>query len=144
MDADGQHNATDVVKTLKAVIRGDANLVIGSRLVNSSGMPRVKVVGNKGLSWLTKVLLRTYSTDTQSGLRGFDRKAIETLTYRENGYAFCSEMIWRARTLGLSMSEVPITAVYTDYSKQKGQNNWNAVDIIKQLIKHRVRSFLYE
>jgi hypothetical protein len=38
----------------------------------------------------------------------------------------------------LVVSEYPIKAIYTGYSKSKGQNNWNAVNIVKNLIKSRV------
>jgi hypothetical protein len=51
---------------------------------------------------------------------------------------FASEMLWRAKQQGLRIGEYPIKAIYTDYSKTKGQNNWNAVNIIKSLLKTRI------
>jgi hypothetical protein len=47
-------------------------------------------------------------------------------------------MLWRAKQSGLKIDEYPIKAIYTDYSKAKGQNNWNAVNIIKSLLKRRI------
>jgi hypothetical protein len=46
-------------------------------------------------------------------------------------------MIWRAKQAKLSVGEYPIQAIYTDYSRSKGQNNWNAINIIKRLFKQR-------
>lgn len=138
MDADGQHAAEDVVKGFAVLTKSGVDLLIGSRLINSKGMSRVKVLGNKGLSIITYLLFGINSTDSQSGLRIFSRRALVSLRWRTSGYEFCSEMLWRAKQLNLSIKEYPIKAIYTDYSKAKGQNNWNALNIVKSLVKRRI------
>lgn len=138
MDADGQHDPVDVLRGFDEMEKSDSDLIIGSRLIDSEGMSRVKVLGNKGLSFITRLLFGINSTDSQSGLRIFSKKALENLRWKTSGYEFCSEMLWRANQLGLQMSEYPIKAIYTDYSKAKGQNNWNAINILKSLVKRRV------
>jgi glycosyltransferase involved in cell wall biosynthesis len=139
MDADGQHAPSDVLKGVKKIASSnDLDLLIGSRLINSKGMSRVKVIGNKGLSITTYVLFGIKSTDSQSGLRIFSRRALENLRWKTSGYEFCSEMLWRANQIGLNVSEYSIKAIYTDYSKTKGQNNWNGINIVKSLIKRRI------
>lgn len=142
MDADGQHDATDVLNGIKNIINSHDDLLIGSRLIDSKGMSRVKVLGNKGLSLVTYVLFGINSTDSQSGLRVFSRKALENLRWKTSGYEFCSEMLWRAKQLGLQINEYPIKAIYTDYSIGKGQNNWNAINIVKSLLKRRIAELL--
>jgi hypothetical protein len=101
-------------------------------------MSRVKILGNKGLSLITRVLFGINVTDSQSGLRVFGEKALQELRWTTSGYEFCSEMLWRANQLGLVISEFPIKAIYTDYSKSKGQSNWNAINIVKSLTKQRI------
>jgi glycosyltransferase involved in cell wall biosynthesis len=142
MDADGQHDPKDVVKGVDLLISSRADLLIGSRLINSEGMSKVKILGNKGLSFITYLLFGINSTDSQSGLRIFSRKALEQLRWKTSGYEFCSEMLWRAKQLKLSINEYPIKAIYTDYSKSKGQNNWNAINIVKSLVKRRIAEIL--
>lgn len=137
MDADGQHSPEDVLKGIYSLSSNDNDLLIGSRLIDSTGMSKTKVFGNMGLSFITKVLFNVTVTDSQSGLRIYSNRAIQSLDWRASGYEFCSEMIWRAKQLGLVVSEFPIKAIYTDYSRQKGQNNWNAVNIVKRLFKQR-------
>ena len=141
MDADGQHAPEDVLNGIKQLDRDDSGLLIGSRLINSEGMSKTKVLGNKGLSFITKLLFGINVTDSQSGLRIYSRNAIENLDWKTTGYEFCSEMIWRARQLNLSIAEYPIEAIYTDYSMSKGQNNWNAINIVKRLFKQRFVEF---
>jgi len=138
MDADGQHNSEDVLEGVHQIIRREVDLLIGSRLINSQGMSKVKVLGNKGLSFVTYLLFGINSTDSQSGLRVYSRKALEQLRWKTSGYEFCSEMLWRAKQLNLIIEEFPAKAIYTDYSIRKGQNNWNAINIVNSLLKRRI------
>jgi glycosyltransferase involved in cell wall biosynthesis len=138
MDADGQHQANDAIACLKNAIDNNTDLLIGSRLIDKRGMSRVKVLGNRGLTFITWLLFRVSVTDSQSGLRVFSRKSLRMLEWKSTGYEFCSEMIWRADQLGLTIKEHPITAIYTDYSVSKGQNNWNGINIVKSLLRRRI------
>lgn len=142
MDADGQHSAEDVLNGVLEIIKLKSDLLIGSRLIESKGMSTTKIIGNKGLSLMTYLLFGVNSTDSQSGLRIYSRTALEQLRWKTSGYEFCSEMLWRAKQLGLKIDEYPIKAIYTDYSKSKGQNNWNAVNIVKSLLKQRIAELL--
>jgi glycosyltransferase involved in cell wall biosynthesis len=137
MDADGQHASEDVLQGIITSEESDIDLLIGSRLINSEGMSKTKILGNKGLSLITRILFGVTVTDSQSGLRIYSRRSIEQLRWKSGGYEFCSEMIWRAKQAKLSVGEYPIQAIYTDYSRSKGQNNWNAINIIKRLFKQR-------
>lgn len=138
MDADGQHDPADVLKGLHTLFGTGNDLLIGSRLIDSRGMSRVKVLGNWGLSFITRVLFGINGTDSQSGLRIFSRRALDELRWTTSGYEFCSEMLWRANQLDLKIDEFPIKAIYTEYSKGKGQSNWNAINIVKSLVKRRI------
>ncbi len=142
MDADGQHDSKDVLEGVNQLIARKTDLMIGSRLINKEGMSRVKIIGNWGLSFITYLLFGINSTDSQSGLRIYSRTALENLRWKTSGYEFCSEMLWRAKQIGLKIDEYPIKAIYTDYSRSKGQNNWNAINIIKSLLKRRIAELL--
>lgn len=143
MDGDGQHDPRDVIRGVDELIRRNTDLLIGSRLMHdpnakASDMSLLKRIGNYGLSIITFMLFGVLTTDSQSGMRIFSRKALEKLRWKTSGYEFCSEMVWRARRAKLVIEEYPIRAIYTDYSKTKGQNNWNGVNILKNLIKQRI------
>ena len=138
LDADGQHDPIDTIEGIKQIQKRKCDLLIGSRLIDSTGMSRVKILGNKGLSFITYLLFGINVTDSQSGLRVYSKKALDKLKWKTSGYEFCSEMLWRARQIRLDIQEYPIKAIYTEYSSAKGQNNWNAFNIIKSLLKRRV------
>jgi hypothetical protein len=107
-------------------------------------MSQVKILGNRGLSLVTYLIFGIGVTDSQSGMRIFSKKALDKLRWKTAGYEFCSEMLWRARQQKLKISEYPIRAIYTDYSISKGQNNWNAVNIIKSLVQRRIMEIFSE
>lgn len=138
MDGDGQHDPRDALKCLQQAISTESDLLIGSRLMDTTGMSRVKIIGNKGLSIITWLLFGVNVTDSQSGLRVFSKKALDTLEWKSTSYDFCSEMLWRAKQSSLKITEYPVRAIYTDYSKTKGQNNWNGINIVKSLVRRRI------
>ena len=141
-DADGQHSPKDVLKGVETLTQSDIDLLIGSRLVDSHGMSRLKRIGNKGLSLITWALFGVNVTDSQSGLRVFSRKALEKLKWKSSRYEFCSEMLWRAKQQKLQIGEYPIKAIYTEYSMSRsgiaGQSNWNGINILKSLLRRRI------
>ncbi len=138
VDADGQHDPLDVTKGIGLMLGGGHDLLIGSRLIDSKGMSKVKIFGNKGLSVITFLIFGIGVTDSQSGLRVFSKDALDRLKWRTSGYEFCSEMLWRAKQQGLHIEEYPVRAIYTEYSTAKGQNNWNGINIIKSLLRRRI------
>jgi glycosyltransferase involved in cell wall biosynthesis len=122
MDADGQHSVDDVIRLIKSIVSGKADLIIGSRLKGSGGnMPLHKRIGNMGLGVITFLLLGVYASDSQSGLKALNEKALSTIDFHSNNYAFCSEMIWKAHQAKLSIKEIPVKAIYTEYSLSRGQ-----------------------
>ena len=123
MDADGQHVVSDIeLLALKMAATGD-DLVIGSRfLAPSAGIPRSRRILNGIGTGMTNLFCRFRYTDTQSGLRLLNRRAIRSLQLRIDGFGFCSEMIHQAEAAGLNVSETPISVRYTDYSRSKGQD----------------------
>lgn len=144
-DADGQHAPSDVLALAVRMTKQPAvDLLIGSRLGRDTGnMPTHKRLGNIGLSYLTFLLLGTYVSDSQSGLRAYSRTCLEKLRFHSNNYAFCSEMVWQAKRAGLIVAEHPIKAIYTDYSRQKGQKSVSgAMKILQQLITRRFMDLL--
>ena len=144
MDSDGQHHPEDLVAVSRYAIENKFDFTIGSRMIDSQGMPRHRVIGNWGLNVLTRIILGVGSSDSQSGLRVFSTKAAGNISWEANGYGFCSEMLLSAKSHGYKINEYPIRAIYDEYSLEKGQSSWNALNIIKTLVSARVRSFFYE
>lgn len=137
-DADGQHAPEDIATVLQPLVAGEAEMVIGSRLLDPRGMPWYRVAGNWGLNLFTYFVFGLWTTDSQSGLRGFGRRAIEEVRVCMDRMEVSSEFIKEIRRLRLRFREVPIRAIYSAYSLEKGQSNWNAFNILLRLLYHRL------
>lgn len=137
-DADGQHAPEDIGNVLGPLVEGRADAVIGSRLLDPKGMPWYRVVGNWGLNVVTFFVFGMWTTDSQSGLRGFSKKALEQIDIRMDRMEVSSEFIKEIRRCRLRYSEVPIRAIYSDYSLAKGQRNVNGFNILIRLVLHRL------
>ncbi len=139
-DADGQHACEDVEKVAHALAENGSDVVIGSRMIESKGMPLIRKLGNLGLNVATFLLFGAWATDSQSGLRGFTRKAASTLRLEASRMEVSSEIIHEVKRNKLTLKEIPIQAIYTDYSLATGQSNLNAFNILfKLFIKKLLR-----
>jgi glycosyltransferase involved in cell wall biosynthesis len=137
-DADGQHAPEDIEHVLGPLVGGQADAVIGSRLLDPKGMPWYRVVGNWGLNVFTFFIFGMWTTDSQSGLRGFSRAALRQIDIRMDRMEVSSEFIKEIRRCRLPFAEVPIRAIYSDYSLAKGQRNVNGFNILIRLVLHRL------
>lgn len=144
IDADGQHRSEDLVAVVRAVLKNKGDLVIGSRLIDPKGMVLHRLIGNVGLSLFTYLIFGAWVTDSQSGLKAFNARAAEAIQFHSNDFAFCSEIIWRAKQQKLRIHEVPIKAIYTEYSlgKKHAQSKLNGINMLMQMIKQRIMGIL--
>lgn len=138
LDADGQHNPNDVEKILKPILENKTDVVIGTRMLNPDGMPLLKILGNWLMNFLTFLVFRKWSTDSQSGLKAFNKKAIRKMQFHSIGYEICSEIIGEITRNKLRLAEVPIEVKYSDYSKMKGQNWLNGINIFTKIIAIKI------
>jgi glycosyltransferase involved in cell wall biosynthesis len=142
LDADGQHEPGEIPRFLGALKKG-GDVVIGSRFLDGKNgeIPVYRRVGMKVLDTATNFAGELDVTDTQSGFRGYSRRAIERISIRNDGMSAGSEILVRARELGLTICEVPISVRYDleDTSSQHPVSHGYEVlsDIISMIIYRR-------
>jgi len=135
-DADGQHNPNDIQKIIDPIVKKRADLIIGSRFKKKQKIPLDRFLLNWFANFITLLLFGVASTDSQSGLRAFSKKAIKLINFKGERMDFSSEILLEAKRNKLKRVEVPIKAIYTPYSRKKGQKNINAFSIfIRFLVK---------
>ncbi len=138
LDADGQHDPSEIPKFTEAV-RGGADFVIGSRLIApEGGMPWYRVAANLLGNLATFVLFGAWVTDSQSGFRALNRRALATMQVRSNRMEVSSELVAEARRNDLCLAEVPIRAIYTEYSLSKGQSFFVGIKTLFKLVFRRL------
>lgn len=134
IDADGQHNPKDIKRILRPVLSNKTDVVIGTRMLNTKGMPALKIFGNWAMNLMTFLIFHKWSTDSQSGMKAFNEKALTKMCFHSMGYEICSEIIGEIKRNKLRLKEIPIEVIYSDYSKMKGQNFVNAINIFTRSI----------
>jgi len=113
LDADLQHNPDEIPILLKPVTRDGFDIAIGSRQQQKKNIPRYRRIGQRVLSFSTRVLSKEKVIDSESGFRALSPRALAELKLRQKGFAIETEMISAANERGLKITEVPISAIYT-------------------------------
>jgi len=121
-DADGQHDPDDIVRLIEPIATGEADVVIGSRMLKPSGMPYPRRLANWTANLVTYLLFKGWTTDSHSGLRAFSSRAAAQIQIMTNGMEVSSEIIAETVKNRLNRTEVPVQAIYTEYSLSKGQS----------------------
>lgn len=121
LDADCQHDPDDIPNLIKPLVDGQADVVIGSRFLSRQEMPALRRLYNNLGNIVTFALFGVKTTDSQSGLRAFNKKAIESINIKSNRMEVSSEIIKEIGLRNLRVMEIPIKAIYTEYSLSKGQ-----------------------
>lgn len=138
-DADGQHLASDIIKIVKPILNSKKDVVIGTRWKNKKAVPWGRFLVNQVANLLTLILFGIYTTDSQSGLRAFNRKAISRINITTDGMEVSSEFFKEIKMNNLRLGEIPISPIYTDYSKKKGQRLDDAPEVLLKLLIKFIR-----
>ena len=112
-DADTTYDFEELPKLFEKVSRGDADMVMGSRLegeIKDGAMPPLhQYVGNPLLTRFLNAFYDAGVSDAHSGMRVFSQRALAELDLDTTGMEFASEMIMDAGARDLTIEEVPIT-----------------------------------
>jgi glycosyltransferase involved in cell wall biosynthesis len=114
MDSDGQHNPADIPKLVEPILKGEADMVNGSRYLNGLGKntPAYRRVGQTILDEVTNLNSGLHITDSQSGFRAFAASTKGVFRFTAKGMAIESEMLADAGRHGLRITEVEISVRY--------------------------------
>jgi len=131
-DGDGQFLATEISDVLAPIIRGEADVVFGSRFLGKkSNMPFTKEKIIMPLAHLINYFfIGGTLTDPQAGFRALSNKALNLIRIQNDEMAHASEIISKTFKLRINYKEVPITVIYYRY----GQSFFKGFKIIKDLI----------
>ena len=118
---DGQYEPTLIPKLVNPILRGEADLVLGSRLAEpgaarEGGMPLHKYVANRLLTGIENRVLATSLSDLHTGYRAYSRELLLNVPFLRNAldFSFDSEMLMQAVHFGYRIEEVPARSRYFD------------------------------
>ncbi|MBO7718821.1 MAG: glycosyltransferase family 2 protein [Methanosphaera sp.] len=114
IDADGQHNPSEIPGIIKPIVDDIADIVNGSRYLNGhdNNTPTYRRVGQTVLDTATNLAAGVKLTDSQSGFRAFSSESIKYFEFNPDGFGIESDMLIEASQNNLRIVEVPISVRY--------------------------------
>ncbi len=116
--ADGQYAPELVLDLMAPIEAGEARIVQGSRMLAGGalkgGMPLIRYIPNRVLTFMENMLFRTRMADFHSGYMLYSRELLERVPFDklQNNYNFDAEMIIMAKLLGWECRQLPIPTRY--------------------------------
>lgn len=116
---DGQYLPEELPKVVNPILRGEADVMLGSRMAvpgaaRAGGMPRYKRIANRFLTTVENLVLGTRLSEFHTGYRAFSRRFLETVPFlrNSNDFVFDQEMLAQAVAFGFEIKEVPVACRY--------------------------------
>ncbi|MFH1691063.1 MAG: glycosyltransferase family 2 protein [Candidatus Omnitrophota bacterium] len=127
MDGDGQHLPEDLVYFVKLFEKERPGIIVGNRMIKPKGMPLIRWLTNKFMSFVLSKMCRQDVFDSQCGFRLVDMNVLKKLRLSTEKFEIESEMLIEAASNGFRIESVPITTIYS------GQNS--AIHPVKDTIR---------
>lgn len=121
-DADLEYDPQDYAEVLGPLLRGDADVVFGSRF--SLARPHRVLyfwhsVGNKGLTLLSNLFTNLNLTDMETCYKAFRREVIQSIEIHEDRFGFEPEITAKVAKAGWRIWEVGISYAGRTYAEGK-------------------------
>ena len=121
LHGDGQYAPEHIERLVEPLVRGEADAVFGSRMMErgralAGGMPLYKYVGNRVLTTFENRLLASKLSEFHSGYRAYRLAALAELPlgFNTDDFDFDTQIIIQLLDAGRRIVEVPIPTYYGD------------------------------
>jgi glycosyltransferase involved in cell wall biosynthesis len=141
-DADLEYDPNDYAVMLEPLIRGEADVVYGSRFIGA-GPHRVLYfwhsVGNWALTLVSNALTDLNLTDMETGYKAFRREVIQSIPIEEDRFGFEPEITVKIAKRRLRVYEVGVRYWGRTYQEGKKIHWTDGVRALWCLVKYSVK-----
>jgi glycosyltransferase involved in cell wall biosynthesis len=116
---DGQYDPAVLPDLIAPIQRGEADIVLGSRMLipggaRAGGMPLYRYLSNRALTTIENAMLGTRFSELHTGYRAYSRAFLETVPFlrNSNDFVFDTQVIAQAVAFKQRVVEVPIKTRY--------------------------------
>jgi glycosyltransferase involved in cell wall biosynthesis len=141
VDSDGSHLPEELPHLLSPILKGQADLVIGSRLLNQRPL-HGRALNDGGVRFfndLIHLLTGIAVSDSQSGYRALKADVLKNLTLASFEYEIESEMLVKIAKKQFRIIEVPITFEQRTYGKSRLDPLKDGAKILFSIISAYIR-----
>ncbi len=128
-DGDGQHDAKYLKKLVKEIEKNNVNVAIGSRFVEKKKPLSARMLGSRLISFAIKITTGKKINDPTSGMRAYDRKAIELFNSNASLTPEPDTIVYMLKK-GLNVKEVQVEMREREF----GESYLNAFKSIKYMM----------
>jgi len=140
-DADLEYAPEEIPAMLEPILRGDAEVVYGTRTFGShNAYSYVYVLGNKAVTTFTNILFNCYISDLETCFKLMPLSMYRKLDVKSAGFGMEAEVTGKILRSGVRPYEVPIS--YKARSREAGKKlTWrDGVEALWILVKERLRA----
>ena len=112
MDGDGQHAVSDLAQFIEKANESLAGVIAGSRMSQTEGMPLIRLITNKTMSWVISFLCKQKIPDTQCGFRFIRSDVLRGLTLSCSDFEIETEVLIESSRKGYKIESLPIKTIY--------------------------------
>lgn len=129
IDADYSHRPADIPRLVIPILRGGADLVIGSRISGGSDEAMVtfdhlvRLLGSQMIAFGIALIFGRQITEVENGFRAIRSDVFSSLNLRENDFTIEQEMVIRALRKRYRVMEVPTH----EYARRGGESKLKTI-----------------
>jgi glycosyltransferase involved in cell wall biosynthesis len=141
-DADMEYDPADIPKLLEPLMKGEAEVVYGSRFLENNwpeGMAVPNWLANRLLTWLANVLFGLSITDEATCYKVFNAELLKSLPLRANRFNFCPEVTGMLGRMGKSITELPVSYRARSMEEGKKIRAHDLIFAVLMLVWQRIR-----
>ena len=128
-----QVDPAEIERLVRCLLDDGLDVVLGNRLSHWTRMPPDRLAANLVMNLTTFLVCGQMVPDSQSGFKAITGEALRRMELSALRYEICSEIVGEITYKSLRYGCVPVQAAYTKYSRMKGQNFLNGINVILQL-----------
>ncbi len=125
------------------------HVVLGSRILGKGalrgGMPLIKYVANRGLTFIQNVLMNAKLSEYHTGYRAFTREVLEKVNYEANSdnFVFDNQMLAQIWFVGYDIAEITCPTKYFDDASSINFKNSSiyGIGVLKTSVQYRLQKW---
>lgn len=136
-DADLELEPSEYVKLIQPILKGEADVVYGSRFKEKGRGTLVQIMANTILTVVTNMLYGTRITDMETAYKVFRADVLKSIRLKCTGFEFEPEITAKISRTGYTIQEIPIA--YHPRTTEEGKKIrwWDGVIALYCLCKYK-------
>ena len=138
-DGDLEYDPNDYAAILEPIVRGEADVVYGSRFLGRPiGMAWKNRIANRILTVAANLLYGARITDEATAYKAFRASILRQIHLECRRFEFCPEVTAKLRRLGFRIHEVPIRYNARGIRDGKKIRAWDGIEALWTLLHYRL------